>query len=216
MQKDTSRVLNSVELGTQEQMIEMNVQQLHRRVLVKCLREPSGPHDWRTMTFGCLSTTTKKIPHNQNSTGRTSPNAQTQHKAKFDALFCKEWELQCECVGKLMNHCCVAKRQQRQGEAQRDTIRRLAPLLDTTQSKTSRDLDKGGINWDSAYRSYLSSGIFNDLRQWDPCWHLLLFSLDVAKRGKWAMTQGAVSVSNMHLRSVLLVVMAAFGQIFLR
>lgn len=68
-----------------------------------------------------------------------------------------------------MNHCCVAKRQQRQGEAQRDTIRRLAPLLDTTQSKTSRDLDKGGINGDSAYRSYLSSGIFNDLRQWDPC-----------------------------------------------
>lgn len=30
------------------------------------------------------------------------------------------------------------------------------------------------------------------------------------------MTQGAVSVSFMHLRSVLLVVMAAFGQVFLR
>lgn len=39
IQKDTSRVLTSVELGTQEQMIEMNVQQLHRRVLVWCLRE---------------------------------------------------------------------------------------------------------------------------------------------------------------------------------
>lgn len=25
-------------------------------------------------------------------------------------LFCKEWEIQCECVGKLVNHCCVAKK----------------------------------------------------------------------------------------------------------
>lgn len=161
----------------------MNVQRLHRRVLVECLREPSGP-------CGCRSTTTKKIPHNQNSTGRTSPNAQTQHKAKFDVLFCKEWELQCECVGKLMNHCWAAKRQQRQGETQRDTIRRLAPLLDTTQYKTRRDLGKGGklrfciqilpVQWNFQWLEPVGSLLTS----------FFLFSLDVAERGKWAMTQG--------------------------
>lgn len=144
IQKDTSRVLTSVELGTQEQMIEMNVQQLHRRVLVWCLRESplvlmiEGP--WRLDVF--QQQQKKKIPHNhQSSTGRTSPNEQTQHKAKFDALFCKEWELQCECVGKLMNHCCVAKKTTDAGRNNQKTGS--SPLIDTTQSKTSRDLDKG-------------------------------------------------------------------------
>lgn len=28
------------------------------------------------------------------------PNTQTKHKPKCILLFCKEWEIQCECVGK--------------------------------------------------------------------------------------------------------------------
>lgn len=40
---------------------------------------------------------------------RTCPNTQTKQKPKFVLVFCKEWEIQCECVGKPVNHCCVAK-----------------------------------------------------------------------------------------------------------
>lgn len=43
-----------------------------------------------------------------------------------------------------MNHCCVAKKTTEAGRNNQKTG--LAPLIDTTQSKTSRDLDNGGIN----------------------------------------------------------------------
>lgn len=46
---------------------------------------------------------------NEKSSRRTCPKTQTKQKPKFVLLFCKEWEIQCECVGKLVNHCCVAK-----------------------------------------------------------------------------------------------------------
>ena len=45
----------------------------------------------------------------EKSSRRTCPNTQTKQRPKFILLFCKEWESQCECVGKLVNHCCVAK-----------------------------------------------------------------------------------------------------------
>lgn len=46
---------------------------------------------------------------NEESSRRTCPNTQTKQKTKFVLLFCKEWEIQYECVGKLVNHCCMAK-----------------------------------------------------------------------------------------------------------
>lgn len=45
----------------------------------------------------------------EKSRRRTCLNTQTKQKPKFVLLFYKEWEIQCECVGKLVNHCCVAK-----------------------------------------------------------------------------------------------------------
>lgn len=50
-----------------------------------------------------------EVTSNEKSSRRTCPNTQTKQKPKFVLLFFKEWEIQCECVGKPMNHCCVAK-----------------------------------------------------------------------------------------------------------
>lgn len=87
-------------------------------------------------------------------------------------MFCKEWEIQCECVGKLVNHCCVAKTTEKK---QRDNPG--GPNMATLYSRswyTNADL-WGNINYkmivDNYLRgaSYLSGRVFNDLHQWDPC-----------------------------------------------
>lgn len=41
---------------------------------------------------------------------RTCLKRQTKQRPKFALLSWKKWEIQYECVGKLVNHCCVAKR----------------------------------------------------------------------------------------------------------
>lgn len=42
-------------------------------------------------------------------TKRSCLETQTKQKPKFVLLCYREWEIQCNCVGKLVNHCCVAK-----------------------------------------------------------------------------------------------------------
>lgn len=42
-------------------------------------------------------------------TKRSCLERQTKQKPKFVLLCYREWEIQCNCVGKLVNHCYVAK-----------------------------------------------------------------------------------------------------------
>lgn len=161
---------------------------------------------WQVCVHGERSKTNGK------PTGRTCPNTQTKQKPKFDLLFCKEWEIQCECVGKLMNHCCVAKRQQRQRDNQgSERPTRASPLQ-------IRFLSQQKIKRYAEAKSYLPARVFNDLHQWDPCWHLWkdlkLPNGGGREKERWQKEQ--VSGSFMHLKSVLSVVRAAFRRILLR
>ncbi len=68
---------------------------------------------------------------NETSSRRTCPNTQTKQRPKFVLLSCKEWEIQCECVGKLVNHCCMAKTTETE-KRQRDNQRLWKAILGLT------------------------------------------------------------------------------------
>lgn len=101
--------------------------------------------------------------------GGHARNTQTKQISNF-VLLSKEWKGQCE---RLMNHCCVEKSCPR--GTKRHTIgdyggHSRAP--DHRRMPHARFFDSQP-RWFYLYglRSYLPGGIFNDLPQWDPCWH---------------------------------------------
>lgn len=101
--------------------------------------------------------------------GGHARNTQTKQISNF-VLLSEEWKGQCE---RLMNHCCVEKTR----GTKRHTIVSMEaiqgpPITEECPMQDSLIANRGDFIY--AYqrlRSYLPGGIFNDLPQWDPCWH---------------------------------------------
>lgn len=115
-----------------------------------------------------------------------------------------------ECVGKLVNHCCVAKTTEERQKTTRDSGRPSRPSLHSTQIHYF--IGKYQL-LKSYFRctSYLSGRIFNDLYQRNPCWHFWK-TWSCQKGEKQRRNKDDSSMSIVHLKPVELMVEGNFQQ----
>lgn len=82
-----------------------------------------------TIWYSCGTVRRDCLYYNRSkSSGRTCLDTQTKQKINCIILFCKEWEIQCECVGKPVNHCCVAKTTEKKKQRNNERLWKQGPF----------------------------------------------------------------------------------------